>query len=74
MSRENSALAVAKANSVSISLADTCEVDRIAILEEFANLTVGQLNLFLTAPAQLQHGTVLSLLGATDGASAEDIS
>lgn len=74
MSREDSSLAVAETNGEAITLADTAEVDRVAINEELAFFTVGKSDDLLASPAEFEHGTVLVLLLARNGATAEHVS
>ena len=61
---QDSTLTLAEPNPVSSTLAHTPEYDRVSIEQELSLLASWQLDWFLAAPAELQHGPILVLLWA----------
>ena len=56
MCRQDSALAFAEANRVTLSLAYTSQDDRVTVFEELACFAIRQLDGVLTAPTKFEHG------------------
>ena len=73
MRRQDSALTLAEADGVAITLAASTEDDRVAVEEELTGFTTWKFDLVLTAPAELKHRSVLRLLGSGDGACAKHV-
>ena len=74
MSGEDGTFTITEADSESVSLADTTEVDRVSIDEELTLFTTGELDGLLSFPAEFEHRSVLGLFSSGNGTRSEHIS
>src|ERR1700761_7347151 len=71
--RQNRALDFAEADAIAVALAPAAHDQRIAVFEKCSLGAAGKLERFGAVPTDLQQAAALLLLGAADGAAAQEI-